>query len=155
MAKITGILLGTFQPERQVQANAMDTGFTEKIHYLMGGGFNYDGVTITLDDGTVYQFGIYNEASCCESWGFLSTPDDVAEWVGSEFRSLDKVETNELRAEIEGEYSYGLDEGGIAFVNVETSIGQLQFAAYNSHNGYYGHSVSAWKNGELLWGEVL
>ena len=152
MSVIKEIRLGTFSPDREVQGNAMDTGFIEKLHYLMGGGFNYDGVTITMDDGTVYQFGIYNEASCCESWGFLSTPDAVEPFVGAEFVSLDKVETNELHAQADAEY---LDEGGVAFVNVETSVGQLQFAAYNAHNGYYGHSVSAWKNGELLWGEVL
>lgn len=27
------------------------------------------------------------------------------------------------------------------FINVETTRGLLQFAAYNEHNGYYGHDV--------------
>lgn len=34
-----------------------------------------------------------------------------------------------------------LDCGGAMFVNLETSEGLLQFAAYNSHNGYYGHEA--------------
>lgn len=152
MAKITEIRIGEFKPEREVQGNVMDVGFTEKLSYLMGSEFEYDGVTITLDDGTIYQFGIYNQSSCCEKWGFLATPDAVELFVGAEFVSLEKVDTNELQAKADAEY---LDDGGVSFVNVETSLGQLQFAAYNSHNGYYGHSVSAWKNGDLLWGEVL
>lgn len=152
MSQITEIRLGEFSPEKEVQGNAVDVGFSEKLSYLMGGGFEYDGVTITLDDGTVYQFGIYNKASCCESWGFLSPPDAVTAFVGAEFVSLDKVGTNELQERADAEY---LNDGGVAFVNVETSLGQLQFAAYNAHNGYYGHSVSAWKDGALLWGEVI
>ena len=27
------------------------------------------------------------------------------------------------------------------FVNINTSNGLLQFAAYNNHNGYYGHNA--------------
>ncbi len=27
------------------------------------------------------------------------------------------------------------------FVNLETNVGLLQFVAYNSHNGYYGHDA--------------
>ena len=27
------------------------------------------------------------------------------------------------------------------FVNINTSNGALQFAAYNEHNGYYGHEA--------------
>jgi hypothetical protein len=31
--------------------------------------------------------------------------------------------------------------GGAMFVNLETSEGILQFVAYNSHNGGYGHDA--------------
>ena len=34
-----------------------------------------------------------------------------------------------------------LDAGSAMFINVETTKGLLQFAAYNEHNGYYGHGV--------------
>ena len=34
-----------------------------------------------------------------------------------------------------------LDAGSAMFINVETTRGLLQFAAYNEHNGYYGHDV--------------
>ena len=34
-----------------------------------------------------------------------------------------------------------LDAGSAMFINVETTRGLLQFAAYNEHNGYYGHEV--------------
>ncbi len=34
-----------------------------------------------------------------------------------------------------------LESGGAMFVHLETSEGLLQFVAYNSHNGYYGHDA--------------
>ena len=35
----------------------------------------------------------------------------------------------------------GLEDGGVVFVNFDTSAGLFQLVAYNQHNGYYGHEV--------------
>ena len=32
-------------------------------------------------------------------------------------------------------------ESAFCFIDINTSVGKLQFAIYNTHNGYYGHEV--------------
>jgi hypothetical protein len=151
LAKIQEITIGEFGGVSDYSAEG-HVGISQNISRLFGGWETFEGVSILLDDATTYHFGIYNKSSCCEDWGFLSTEDDLTKFVGSEFISLDRVTTDELPRSEDDWYS---DEGGTVFVNVETSLGQIQFTAYNHHNGYYGHSVVLYKNDELVWGETL
>lgn len=151
MSKIQDIFIGEFGGQSNYFAEGY-VGISQNISRLFGGWETFEGVTIGLDDATSYHFGIYNQSSCCEDWGFLSTEDDLAKFVGAEFISLERVTTEELPRSEDDYYS---DDGGTVFVNVETSVGQIQFTAYNHHNGYYGHSVVLYKNGELIWGDTL
>jgi len=56
---------------------------------------------------------------------------------------------NQIKLRKEGINDHGVDVDyddddkatSTMFINIDTSEGLLQFAAYNSHNGYYGHSV--------------
>lgn len=98
----------------------------------------YDGWQIITDQQTI-KFGISNSQSCCESWGHLITNDTIEEFINSELISIAVVDEALEKKEIK-EIEY-LDSGAAMFVNFETSAGTLQFVAYNSHNGYYGHSA--------------
>ena len=94
----------------------------------------YDGIVITLDDGTSVKMGISNFQQCCESWGYLTSNDNYDEFIGAEYYGMNIVDTalNENTV-------VELYEGDAMFVNIDTSEGKLQFVAYNDHNGYYGH----------------
>ena len=72
----------------------------------------YDGYCIETDSRQLY-FVISNGQCCCENWGYLSSEDDFGSFIGSELKNVYVTETR----------------------------GLLQFAAYNEHNGYYGHGV--------------
>lgn len=99
---------------------------------------SFDGFQIITDLQTI-QIGISSGQCCCENFGCIITNDDTKEFIGAELKSLaivDKVLNNKKIDEIEY-----VDEGEIMFVNLETSEGLLQFVAYNSHNGYYGHDA--------------
>lgn len=98
----------------------------------------FDGWQIITDLQTI-KFGISNSQSCCENWGHLITNDTTTEFEGAELYEI-KVVDEVLYNKVLPEAEY-LDEGGTMFVNFETSAGTLQFVAYNSHNGYYGHSA--------------
>ena len=98
----------------------------------------YDGFEIITEDQTI-QIGIDNGQSCCEKWGCVITNDDTTEFIGATILGVSLTDKNMYNKQIEAlEY---IDAGGVMFVNIETDKGLLQFCAYNSHNGYYGHDA--------------
>lgn len=101
---------------------------------------SYEGYAIVTDKQTI-NIGVSSGQSCCEDFGYFTSEDDLSEFVGAEIRKVTITDT-ELKtglAEKKGADQYYLDEGDIMFVNIVTDRGVLQFAAYNAHNGYYGH----------------
>lgn len=99
---------------------------------------DFEGFQIITDKQTI-KIGISSGQSCCENFGCLITNDTTSEFLNSEFKSISIVDEALNKKQIE-ELEY-LDSGGAMFVNIETSEGLLQFVAYNSHNGYYGHEA--------------
>ena len=98
----------------------------------------YDGYQTITDQQTI-KIGISDKQSCCENFGCIITNDEIKEFIGTELLGISITDTALNNKEIE-ELEY-LDCGGAMFVNLETSEGLLQFVAYNSHNGYYGHEA--------------
>lgn len=95
-------------------------------------------ITLAIDDS----------GQCCESWGYFLTEDDTSKFVGAELRGVAITDTNRSHRVFvtgwgadDGENVEHLDEGDVMFVDIETDRGVLQFVAYNSHNGYYGHEA--------------
>lgn len=80
-----------------------------------------------------------NGHCCCEKWGYLSSEDDFGSFIGSELKNVYVTDTK--LETIVPKMEEDLDAGSAMFINVETTKGLLQFAAYNEHNGYYGHGV--------------
>ena len=101
---------------------------------------SFEGFEIMTDSQKI-QILISDQESCCENYGQLCSEDDFSKFIGATLNSITTTDTS-LMTEKVGESDYYSDDGGgIIFVNLETSEGTLQFAVYNSHNGYYGHSV--------------
>jgi hypothetical protein len=88
---------------------------------------------------------IDNQSQCCENYGVIVSEDSPSEYIGSEFLGINVIEKDLNKVQIDIEESinskYHNELGGVLFVNVNTSLGDLQFTIYNSHNGYYGHAV--------------
>jgi len=97
----------------------------------------FTGYQIITDKQSI-KIGISDGQSCCEQWGFFMSDDNLEDYINSELISVEIVDT-ELKTKIKDMFEYGLNEGDTMFVNFNTSNGVLQFVAYNSHNGYYGH----------------
>jgi hypothetical protein len=126
------------------------------IRRFEDGDEDYDegaGYVIYTTQQTV-TLSINNSALCCESWGYFLTEDDTGKFIGAEFRGCRVTRTNrsQISFEKEGDRSIRpdkgepvkeihLDCGDVMFVDILTDRGTLQFVAYNSHNGYYGHAV--------------
>ena len=117
----------------------------EKILKIEEGSFEikncwqeFDGYQITTDQ-QVIKIGITNMVQCCEEFGCIITNDEIEDFIGAELIGIsitDDALNNKRIKELEDLY-----EGGAMFVNLETNKGLLQFVAYNSHYGYYGHDA--------------
>jgi hypothetical protein len=100
----------------------------------------YDGFVVATTQQEV-TVGIDNGQSCCEDWGHFWTNDKPEEFIGAELLGISVVDEALNTRKLEEHCEYGVEGDGIMFVNFETSKGILQFTAYNSHNGYYGHEA--------------
>lgn len=106
-----------------------ETTFNLKDYY------GYDGYQIVTEKQTI-KLGISNSQSCCEQWGYFMSNDDISDFIGSEFIKLETTDVCLNSKELDGLYY-----PNTMFVNIYTTKGMLQFVAYNSHNGYYGHDA--------------
>ena len=110
------------------------------------------GYKVTTTDQEIVLV-IDNEQSCCETFGYFWCNDKVQDFVGAELWGISLTDT-ELDAVFMDENVQNMYEGGIMFVDLVTSRGVLQFVAYNSHNGYYGHRAVV-KSTQLEHSEIL
>ena len=104
----------------------------------------YEGLVVTLDNGTDAKVGIEDGQSCCENWGHITSEDNFEDFIGAELISVAGVDSKLDHVEVPDIY-----EGDIMFVNFNTSAGVLQFVAYNEHNGYYSHEAVLIVGGNL------
>lgn len=127
-------------------------GMSQMINAL-GGYSEMDGYKVETESHIFYVL-IDNGQSCCESWGYFSSNDDIKQFIGTELKEINltdkSLNTNKLE-----ESDYFEDEGGIQFVDFVTSNGVLQLVIYNAHNGYYGHGILVVKDDEILLNETL
>ena len=85
-------------------------------------------------------FGISDYQSCCEDAGYLTTNDNIDDFVGAELKKIILVD-KDLNHKAVKEIEESIDEGNMMFANIYTSNGVLQLVAYNRHNGYYSHDA--------------
>lgn len=126
--------------------NGSSLGIAQMLNGLRGYG-GYDGYKIETDEHVFYIL-IDNSQNCCESWGYFSTEEDLKSFVG---RDVADFRLSESKGNGED-----YDAGGVQFVDFVMADGMvLQFAVYNSHNGYYGHSIIVAKDDEVIYSDTL
>lgn len=132
--------------------NGSQLGVAQMINTLCGYSA-MDGYKVETDKHTICVL-IDNGQSCCESWGYFSSEDDMNRFVGTELKEINLTDKalNVKKVEESGYYE---DEGGIQFVDFVTNEDIFQLAVYNAHNGYYGHGILVAKDNEILLNETL
>lgn len=139
--------------ERLNGSNGARLGFSSMLSALFGYD-SYDGYEVTTNEHK-FLILISNGQSCCESWGYFSSNDDIQSYVGKTLISVDLTDKalNSKKVEESGYYD---DCGGIQFVDFKFMDGSvLQFAVYNAHNGYYGHGIIISKDDDILCNDTL
>jgi len=102
-----------------------------------GGYSTYEGYLVTTDKQAI-KLGISDGQSCCENSGYFISEDNLQDFIGSNLLSISIADALLKSGDFDVNDMY---EGGVMFVNINTSNGLLQFVAYNQHNGYYGHEA--------------
>ena len=111
----------------------------ETIEKTIDGWESMEGYKVITTDQEI-ELLIDNGQSCCERWGYFWCNDKPQDFIGAELRDI-VLTDRELNAVFMEEDAKDVYSGGIMFVNLDTDRGTLQFVAYNSHNGYYGHEA--------------
>jgi hypothetical protein len=100
-----------------------------------------DGYKITTNKQEIFLL-ISNGQSCCESWGYFMSDDNLDYYIGATLQDIRITDTcRDTVTYGQDVGNYGLDMGATLFVDILTDLGIFQFTAYNAHNGYYGHSA--------------
>ena len=98
----------------------------------------YDGFVVETEEEEIY-FVIQNGQQCCENWGvYLYTVENLKDYIGAEYLGYSENSCDQIIKDLEEEY---VGSGETCFLNIHTSKGDIDFAVYNSHNGYYSHTV--------------
>ncbi len=111
----------------------------------------YSGFVIQTDQTNIYAL-IESDRHCCESYGYFSTNDEFASFVGAtllKIKFTDRaLKQKDYVRQIKKEISE--DMGGIQFIDCVTTKGTLQFVVYNAHNGAYGHDILVLSGKDIL-----
>jgi len=140
------------RPVAALEGKGGHLGMSQMIN-MLGGFADMDGFLVETDKHKYYVL-IDNGQSCCESWGYLSSEDDLTQFIGANLIEV-KLTDKALNQRIVDESGYYEDEGGIQFVDFATDKGVFQLAVYNSHNGDYGHGILVTKDDDILLNETL
>lgn len=102
------------------------------------------------------------QPQCCENFGYMISEDNPADFIGKELMAVNLTDTALKSVELKlMEEDYHSDSGDplyagqIMFVNFVTRAGVFQIAAYNAHNGYYGHTVKVVQGDTILLDDIL
>lgn len=98
----------------------------------------FSGYKIITNQTELYLV-IRSEQQCCEHFGYLISEDDFSKFIGTRLNRVKVTDKN--RQSVEYEIKGRDSEYQAIFIDLNTDHGTLQFTAYNSHNGYYGHNV--------------
>tara|TARA_R110002020_G_scaffold318991_2_gene534692 strand:+ start:801 stop:1220 length:420 start_codon:yes stop_codon:yes gene_type:complete len=107
-----------------------------------GDDYGYSGYKIHTDK-QVISLLISNGQSCCEDWGYLMSEElnEGDDFIGANIISIEPVSLADIIKDEDEDDDDLWNYAPCIFINVNTDRGTLQFKAYNSHNGYYGHDV--------------
>lgn len=123
---------------------SIDENYTSADLYSSGG------IKIYTDEGD-FTFIMNDQQSCCEQFGYVYTPNIVSDFIGSEL-----LKVSEITTEFDANKAHGTDiisdyDTATSHFKIETSVGDILFTFYNSHNGYYSHDYCVKKDENILF----
>lgn len=84
---------------------------------------------------------ISNEQNCCETSGYLTSEDDLDNYIGADLLSVQSVSGENFDKKLLENVARHVTIEDCMFLEFTTSKGSFQLVVYNEHNGYYSHKV--------------
>jgi hypothetical protein len=148
--------LGTIQKIEEIYTEVIEKlKDLNKIPFTIN--HSMEGYRIITDKHT-FELLIDSEAQCCESFGYFACTEDIKYFIGSTLLKVELTDTALDKKLILDRERVNVDDTeytNIQFVDFTTSLGVLQIAVYNSHNGYYGHKIVFKQNNEYIMEDRL
>ena len=111
------------------------------FRYSMEGGAwgtTLEGFVVTTTK-QIIKLGIETYPYCCEIFGYVTSEDNLEDFVGANLTGISVVDEEYDAKVIDFLKESWVDRGSAVFINFSTDKGVLQFVLYNKHNGFYGH----------------
>lgn len=109
----------------------------------------YEGYRIKTEQDNI-KFVVDNSKNVGELWGYLSTPEDLKDYIGAEYlgytsdsRDKTKVSNNIERL------------SNCQFLNIKTSNGDIDFAVYNACGNFYHKETLLIINNKIISSEII
>ena len=107
----------------------------------------WDGFFIQTEGRDIHLL-IDSDQDCCETFGQISSNDDLNYFVGAELLEYKAIESGtydelpvKLKKHLKIEEESDIDVLDCSFIKFETDRGSFDLTVYNHHNGYYGHDI--------------
>ncbi len=121
----------------------------EEVEGYIDDNGGWDGYLVETSERKI-RLLVDNGASCCENWGMVASEDDLGYFLGAELLRIDWTGPDLVKLVDVDPY-----DGDVMFVDFVTSVGVLQLAVYNAHNGYYGHYAKLVIDGEAVHEDTI
>lgn len=110
---------------------------------------DYEGYRIKTEQDNI-KFVVDNSKNIGESWGYLSTPEDLKDYIGAEYLGYysNSKEKTKLSNEIE-------KLANCQFLTIKTSNGEIDFTIYNSCGNFYGKETLLILNNKIIEREMI
>ena len=117
-----------------------------------------DGYVVRMSHHHTIKILIANRQECCETWGYMSSEDNLDSYVGAELQEIRLTDTALNQAVIDSLFPCPEGLGihlGIQFVDFVTDQGTFQLAVYNYRDGSYSHDIRIIQDDEVLLDDTL
>lgn len=105
-----------------------------------------DGYIITTNKSEIFV-GIQNTQFCCENFGYITSNDNLNDYVGEKLVRISVTDSQRKSYNINKDQYY---DGNTMFVNFTTKKGSFQLVVYNAHNGNYSHRAFVMNNTKII-----
>ena len=110
---------------------------------------NYEGYRIKTEQDNI-KFVVDNSRNLGECWGYLSSPEDLKDYIGSEYLGYFSDSQNEVK--LTGNVKKLTN---CQFLNIKTSNGDIDFVVYNAYGNFYHKEILLIINNKIVSSEII
>ena len=109
----------------------------------------YEGYRIKTEQDNI-KFVVDNSKNVGELWGYLSTPEDLKDYIGVEYLGYTSDSRDKTKV------SNSIERlSNCQFLNIKTSNGDIDFVVYNACSNFYHKETLLIINNKIISSEII